>query len=41
MPRQGTTRDEHGVGLANIAQGQYNPSSWAGDEVVQTLVPCA
>jgi hypothetical protein len=31
--------DENGVGLANAPYKQSNPSSWAGDEVVQTLVP--
>jgi hypothetical protein len=39
MPCGGTKMDEKGVGLANVPYRQENPSSWAGDEVVHTLVP--
>jgi hypothetical protein len=38
-PREGTKMDEHGVGLAHLPYEQENRSRWAGDEVMQTLVP--
>jgi hypothetical protein len=31
--------DENGVGLASIEYGRENRSRWAGDEVIQSLVP--
>jgi hypothetical protein len=39
MPRGGIKRDENSAGLANVPYRQWNPSNWAGDEVVQMLVP--